>query len=102
MAQDNRLLLYIGLIGALVVYGIYLFPPLTSRGGSNSSGITQPEFEAVLQQELDHCRARVDGTNCRCFANISGNILTFRAPEVPGAFQADRRELARGQATSSC
>ena len=102
MLQENPILLYIGVVGAAVVYGIYLFPPLTSPANPNSTDFNQADFEEVIQKELDHCRGNLEDTNCRCYANISGNILTHSAPLVPGSFQADRRELARGQAASCC
>ncbi len=102
MVQDSRLFLTIGVVGAFVIYGIYIFPPLTDGGSANTSGINQVEFDAVIAQELTHCRDRIEDADCSCFANISGNILTHRAPDIPGAVRADRLELARGQATQSC
>lgn len=102
MTSDYRLLAFILIGGAAIVYGVFSFPALTSGGSGTSSIISQAEFEAVFSQELDYCTARPDDINCQCFANVSGTILADRTPRVFGAVYADKQELARGQAERSC
>ncbi|WP_223423705.1 hypothetical protein [Tateyamaria pelophila] len=102
MASDYRILIPLVLGGAGVVYGVFLFPALTSGGSGSSRAVTPEEFEAVFNQELDYCLERPNGLNCQCFANMSGTILADKAPKVFGAVYADKQELARGQAERSC
>lgn len=102
MASDYRLLICLVFGGAAIVYGVFSFPALTSGGSGSSSSITPAEFEAVFNQEMDHCLERPDDMNCQCFANLSGTILADKTPRVFGAVYADKQELARSQAERSC
>ena len=102
MPQDYRISLFVILIVALVAYGIFLFPALTSGGNAKSTGVNQARFDAVFNEEMNYCRSQSKDSNCRCFASISGNIMLQNTPRVPGAVYADKRELARGQAARSC
>jgi hypothetical protein len=96
--------IYIGMIlfGSAILYGVFLFPALTSGGNAKSTNVSQLEFDAVVGQELEYCRTQPDGINCECFANISGNVLVHDTPRVFGVFYADQQDLARGQAANSC
>jgi hypothetical protein len=102
MPEGYRIFILATSIVAAVTYGVFQFPPLTSGGNASSTDLSQASFDAIISEELEHCRANPGAINCRCFANISGNIMGHAEPRVAGAVYADKRELARGQAGDSC
>jgi len=56
----------------------------------------------MIDQELAHCRQLPHDINCRCFADVSVNVLMHNEPKVRGIVYADKEELARDQAKRSC
>ncbi len=102
MPYDHRIVVFVLFVGTAVVFVVFSMPALTSGGNQGSSGVSQAEFDAVFTQELAYCRAQPDAINCRCFANRSGIILTYKQPKVRGAVYAEKSALARGQAAQGC
>jgi hypothetical protein len=102
MQYNFRILFFMIIAGAVVVFGVFQMPPLTSGGNSGSSGLNEAEFKAALGEELAFCRKQPDAVNCRCFANKSAIIRTHQQPRVPSAIYADKEDLARGQASRGC
>ncbi|WP_299551451.1 hypothetical protein [uncultured Tateyamaria sp.] len=102
MAQEHRTYVAIIATCALLVLGVFLFPPLTTSSEPIAEGITQAEFEESVTQELAHCESQISNVDCECFASMSGYIQSQKAARVPFAVYADGQELARGQASSSC
>lgn len=102
MPQDYRILLFAVLFGGAVIAVVFSFPALTTGGGTTAAGVSQADFEAAFSQELSYCQRQPQALDCQCFAGISGTILADNQPRVSGARYADKQDLARGQATSSC
>ena len=102
MSLEIRISLAVILTVSVIVYTVFFFPALTAGGYGNAKGVSEAEFAAVFAEELAYCRAQPDAVNCRCFAGVSGTIIVHKTPRVPTAIYADRKELARGQASASC
>ena len=102
MLHDHRILLSVVLAGAALVYGVFLFPPLTTGGNASVTGLSQTKFDAVISQELTYCRGQPNDINCQCFVKLSAAILAHNEPRVPGAVYVGKRQLARGQAANAC
>ncbi|MGC1506174.1 MAG: hypothetical protein WA782_18795 [Sulfitobacter sp.] len=102
MQYNFRILFFMLVGGASVVFGVFQVPPLTSGGNNGSSGQNEAQFKAAVSQELAFCRRQPDAENCRCFANRSAIIRSHDQPRVPSAIYADKQDLARGQAAQGC
>lgn len=102
MAKEHRTYVAIIIIGVSLVFGVFLFPPLTSNSDPVVEGVTQAEFQVSVNRELAHCETQTSCVDCACFSSMSGYILSHKAARVPFAVYADSQELARGQASRSC
>ncbi|MDF3500563.1 MULTISPECIES: hypothetical protein [unclassified Sulfitobacter] len=102
MHYNFRILFFMLIGGAAVVYGVFQVPPLTSGGSGGASGANEAEFNAAVSEELAFCQAQPDAVNCRCFATKSAIIRSHQQPRVPTAVYADKETLARGQAAQGC
>ncbi|MEM7470431.1 MAG: hypothetical protein AAF340_03700 [Pseudomonadota bacterium] len=102
MLGDIRIFLFLALLGAGVIFSIFQAPPLTSRETGATALVDQSSFEAVFDDELDHCEAQPNSYDCQCYARISGVVQSGEGFNVAGVQRIDRKQLARMQASGSC
>ncbi len=100
--SDIRIFAVGGLLMSGVLYGIYLAPPLVSSETSTRSAVDSVKFEAIFDEELDHCEAQPNDYDCQCYARLSGVVQSTEGLNVPGTQRIDRKQLARMQASGSC
>lgn len=87
---------------AIVLYVVFLVPPLTSGGGTLMPGVTEAELVEAIRTARAYCDANVPDVDCGCFSSKAGLVKAAEAPRVPGIRYADQTDLARSQALSSC
>lgn len=102
MAFKFRLFLGAMATLAVVLYAVFLLPPLTSGGGSLLPGVTEAELTRAIQDERAYCEENRADMDCACFAGKSGLVLAAQAARVPTAQYANQEQLAREQAEASC
>ena len=102
MTFNMRLVLVAAAVMSVVIYGIFLMPPLTSGGSSIMPGVSQEALDQAVGDERAYCEASGRGVDCACFAGKAGLIRAAEGPRIPGALYPDQKQLARDQAASSC
>ena len=97
-----RFIVFMALAVGLVIWGIFLLPPLTTGGSGLMPGVSQAALDQAVRSERAYCEARGTSVDCGCFAGKAGLVIAAQGPRVPGALYADQQSLARGQAAQSC
>jgi hypothetical protein len=100
--QEISISAYVIAIAGAVVVTAFSLPALTEGGQTAMSGVSQADYEAAQEQEMDYCKAATQSLNCACFAHTSGMILAYKSDQIRSSNYADRRDLARAQAKSRC